>query len=86
MPKTQASNRRSSQDSDSILNIKIENTHTSLLANGLKSRIFANEDREVIKPPNHLNPTELDPGRIVFFKKGVMVSGHYYICEISYNQ
>ena len=36
-------------------------------------------------PSGHCKPAELDPGRIVFYKKGTVVSDHYYICEISYN-
>jgi hypothetical protein len=32
-----------------------------------------------------LNATDLDPRRIVFYKKGLVIEAMHYLCEISYN-
>ena len=37
-------------------------------------------------PHKHLRPSELEPERIVVFKKGMTIDYIYYICEISYNK
>ena len=37
-------------------------------------------------PQGHFKTSELDPGRIIFYKKGLLIDHIYYICEISYNQ
>ena len=37
-------------------------------------------------PHGHVKTSELDPGRVVFYKKGLLIDHIYYICEISYNQ
>jgi len=37
-------------------------------------------------PHGHFKTSELDPGRVVFYKKGLLIDHIYYICEISYNQ
>jgi hypothetical protein len=33
-----------------------------------------------------MRPNELEPERIVLFKKGLIIEQAYYICEISYNK
>ena len=36
-------------------------------------------------PYGHCKPLDLDPGRVVFYKKGIIIDSLHYICEISYN-
>lgn len=38
------------------------------------------------QPPGHLNPSDLEPGRIVVYKKTIQLHKKYYVCEISYNK
>ena len=34
----------------------------------------------------HCRPVDLEPGRIVLYKKALLIDHVYYICEISYNK
>ena len=76
---------------------ELESLHTSYKSHDLtdvlhnlkviQSQKELKKVKESLAPAqNQIRPSELEPERIVLFKKGLLIEQAYYICEISYNK